>query len=335
MALTTLQYEKIKRVYEERRLQSAYELDMRKAEIYVKIPEYKEINDEIISTCMRYGKTMITNPDSKTDSSNSNSSTSASLAQMHSDLYDLRMKKNKILTDAGYPHDYLEMTYVCSECRDTGYIGNEKCRCFKQMEVEFLYDSSQLHEMLAQNNFSLLSRHYYQGEELEQFENILTTCKNFINNFNSDYRNLYFYGTVGTGKSFLSGCIAKELLDRGSSIVYFSAVQIFQTISAFFYEKDKTYLNKLLDTMYNCDLLIIDDLGTELTNDFVRTQLFSILTERGLRRKSIIISTNLSLEELRSNYSERVFSRICGNFELLKFKGKDIRMQKKLELTDN
>lgn len=326
MTVTPNQFEKIKRIYEERRLQSAYDLDMRKAEIYEKIPEYKEINDQIISTCMRYGRQIIT-PSSSSDSNQ--------LDNMHSDLYDLRMQKNKLLTDAGYPHDYLEMTYVCSTCRDTGYVGNEKCSCFKQMEIEYLYDASHLREILAQNNFSLLSKSYYQGEDLVLFEHALTTCKNFINNFNSDYRNLYFYGTVGTGKSFLSGCVAKELLDRGSSIIYFSAIQLFQTISAFYYDRDKTYLNKLYDNLYNCDLLIIDDLGTEMTNEFVRSQLFSLLTERNLRHKSIVISTNLSLEDLRNNYTDRVFSRICENFELLKLSGKDIRMQRKLELVGN
>lgn len=325
MALNAEQYAKIKRVYEERRLQNEYELDRRKREIYSKIPAFKEMNDRIISTCMNYGKQLV---------SSSDASENSTLDQMHSELYDLRMQKNKLLQDAGYPHDYLEMTYVCSLCRDTGYVGSEKCSCFRQMEIGFLYDSSHLSEILAQNNFSHLSKQYYQGEELDLFEQALTTCKNFINNFNSDYRNLYFYGTVGTGKSFLSGCVAKELLDRGCSIVYFSAIQLFQSISALFYDRDKTLLNQFYDTIYHCDLLIIDDLGTELTNDFVRSQLFSLLTERNLRHKSIVISTNLSLEDLRKNYSDRVFSRICESFELLKLTGKDIRMQRRMEYSD-
>lgn len=324
MALSNIQYEAIKRVYEQRRLDHTFEQKKRKEEIYEKVPGFRELDAKVISVSMEHARALIL--------SKKNSSGENSLKHLRMELLDLKLQKKKLLTNAGYPYDYLDLEYTCSKCLDTGYIDSEKCSCFKQMEVEYLYDASHLKEFLAANNFSTLSKHYYSEESLEDFEHALKTSRNFINNFNSDYRNLLFHGTVGTGKSFLSGCIAKELLDRGCVVLYFSSISLFQSISAFYYEKGKEVLNNLYNSIYNSDLLIVDDLGTELTNDFTRSQLFNILNERNLRHKSTIISTNLSLEEIRSRYSDRVFSRICESFELCRLSGRDIRLQKKLEL---
>jgi DNA replication protein DnaC len=135
---------------------------------------------------------------------------------------------------------------------------------------------------------------------------------------------------VGTGKSFLSCCIARELLDAGKSVKYFSAGALFDKISDLtFRSKEKETRSYFYQELYDCDLLIIDDLGTELVNAFVASELFDCLNERHLREKATIISSNISLEELRDHYSERIFSRITSHFELLKFTGPDIRMYKK------
>ena len=184
--------------------------------------------------------------------------------------------------------------------------------------------------MLKETNFSNLSYEYYEGEDFIRFENAVKTCKDFIDCFNSDYHNLFFYGTVGTGKSFLSGCIAKELIDQGKSVIYFSSTGLFEKLSALSFDYNaKEDKAELYEDLYSCDLLIIDDLGTELTNNFSSSQFFSCLNERILRKKSFIISTNLSLQELRDRYSDRIFSRITSNFKLCKITGPDIRMYKK------
>ena len=148
--------------------------------------------------------------------------------------------------------------------------------------------------------------------------------------FHKDYRNLFFYGTVGTGKSFLSCCIAKELIDQGNLVIYFSASQLFDILSKSTFDRDSTEAaSGISDDICDCDLLIIDDLGTELTNAFVSSQLFSCLNSRHLRKKATIITTNLSLGELRDRYSDRIFSRITSNYDICKLTGSDIRMQKK------
>ena len=144
---------------------------------------------------------------------------------------------------------------------------------------------------------------------------------------------MLFYGTVGTGKSFLSGCIAKELLDRGFSVLYFSAELLTETISAAIKSDDKRAMARLQDSLYETDLLIIDDLGTEMINDFTRTHILNILNERVLRQHPLIISTNLNLNELRDIYSERFASRLYANAYICRLSGKDIRLLIKMEQT--
>lgn len=325
MSLSNVQYDVIKRKYDEIRLYNSHLLQKRKDEILRTIPAYKELEDEVISTSMHYSSILM-------KAKLNNEPDNELIKEYHQKMDNIKDRKSRLLRDNGYEADYLDMKYNCDKCLDTGYVDGEKCSCFIKMQVELLYDYSQMREFLKGNNFSLLSYEYYSGDGLKRFENAVTTCKNFIKNFNSDYHNLMFYGTVGTGKSFLSGCIAKELLDRGCSIVYISSTNLFQTISNHIYSQDKETYIRINESLLGCDLLIIDDLGTEMTNEFVRSHLFELINERNLRHKSMIISTNLSMEELASRYSERVFSRICENFELLHLFGiKDIRIQKKLE----
>ena len=199
-----------------------------------------------------------------------------------------------------------------------------------QQELDILYEQSHIRDMIASENFSNLSYEYYQGDDLTHFRKCVDVCRNFVQNFKQDYHNLFFYGTVGTGKSFLSGCIASELLQTGHSVIYFSASGLFDTLARYAFDsRAKEALSGFYEDLYNCDLLIIDDLGTEMTNTFVASQLFSCLNERHLRKNATIISTNLSLEELRDRYSDRVFSRITSHYDLCKLTGPDIRMCKK------
>jgi DNA replication protein DnaC len=324
MALTNEQFQKISRIYEERRLNNDYQLMQRKEEIYQKIPSYRALDRQIADLSMECSRALIEGA--------SDMDPAARLAALRSRILDLRLEKKKLLEENGYPRDYLEPSFVCSKCRDTGFIEGEKCSCFKQYEISYLYASSNLHEILEKNNFSLLSRHYYTSEEsLEHFDKAVENCRKFIDQFGQDYRNMMFYGTVGTGKSFLSGCIAKELLDRGTSILYFSAVQLFQSLLNASYSTDKSELNRLYDTLFSSDLLIIDDLGSEHVTDYTRSQLFQILNERALRQKPFLLSTNLDLQELREVYYDRIFSRLIDNSYICRLTGPDIRMKKKIE----
>lgn len=209
-------------------------------------------------------------------------------------------------------------------------MGNQKCRCFRAAEINLIYEQSHIKDLLSTENFSMLSYRYYEGDALEKFKKAVQISQNFIKTFRSDYQNIFFYGTVGTGKSFLSCCIAKDLIDCGNLVLYFSASQLFDTLSKGMFDKDsKEALFGISEDIYGCDLLIIDDLGTELTNAFVSSQLFSCLNNRHLRKKATVITTNLSLGELRDRYSDRIFSRITSNYKVCKLAGPDIRVMQK------
>lgn len=287
-------------------------LSARKDEVAKNAPIYFEYKREIVSLCMAKANRSIF----ATDSAESEQT-------YQSELSRLRKASADALAAAGYPTDYLEPIYDCPICNDTGFITGAQCACLKKRISRALYAQSGIEHMLEANNFSTLSYEYYKGDDLIAFQNAVQVCKDMVMNFGTHKDSLLLYGTVGCGKSFLSGCVAKELMDKGASVVYFSASQFFNTL----------HQNTLYNTeeeLYNNDLVIIDDLGAELTNSFVTSSLFSFLNDRILRGKATIISTNLNLAELRDRYGERISSRIIQNFKLLKLSGPDIRILQRL-----
>lgn len=317
MPLTNSQYDAIMRSYEEKQRTARYRLEQNTENVYETIPAYQELDRQSASISIEHGRRLL-------------GGDANALAELKQQLKELSEKKASLLRRYGFPDDYLSPVYECSKCHDTGYIDNKKCNCFRAAEINLIYEQSHIKNLLKTENFSSLSYDYYEGEDLEKFTKAVQICQNFVKSFFLDYRNLFFYGTVGTGKSFLSCCIAKELIDNGSLVIYFSASQLFDKLSRSTFEKDsKEAASGISDEIYDCDLLIIDDLGTELTNSFVSSQLFSCLNNRHLRKKSTIITTNLSLGELRDRYSDRIFSRITSNYDVCKLTGRDIRMQKK------
>lgn len=321
MALTNSQYETIMRGYERRRDANRALLASRQEKIYRGIPGYEELADSVSSLSAATARMVLSGDDN-------------ALSRLHDSLADISRKQKEMLRGAGYPEDYLEPFYDCSDCRDTGYVDDadgrkEKCHCFRQQEVSILYDQSNIREMIAKENFSTLSYDYYQGEDLLHFKAAVSASLDFIQNFKEDYHNLFFYGTVGTGKSFLSGCIANELIKAGHSVIYFSALNLFECLAYYSFDsKEKAKLHSFYEDIYSCDLLVIDDLGTETTNAFINSQLFACLNERQLRRNATVISTNLNLGELQARYSDRIFSRLTSNFTFCKLTGADIRISR-------
>lgn len=317
MALTNAQYDSIIKKYDETRMENSRILSDRKDYVYENVDGFKELDESVISLSIDCARRKLDGD-------------SNALNELHDLLANLRSMKESLLVGAGLPKDYLEPIYTCKDCKDTGYINGEKCHCFVNQITNLLYDQSNIREFLKENNFDNLSTKYYKGEELVLFNNALAHCNSLIDNFHSERKNLLFYGTVGTGKSFLSGCVAQKLIEKGYSCIYYSAIGLFENLAKeTFHSGSKDDLYNLYDYLYNCDCLIIDDLGTETTNTFVASKLFSLINERDLRKKATIISTNLSLQEIRGRYSDRIFSRIVNSFSVLKLAGTDIRIQKK------
>ena len=319
MPLTNKQYDTIMREYDRRQYQDYRLQCTRIDQIYEQIPRIREIDSEISACSLRQAERMIDQEP-------------GAMKSLKDELALLKAEKEGLLLSAGYPADYLKMHYTCPECKDTGYIGRKKCHCFLQQEIRLLYSSSHLDQILAEENFSHLSYDVYDEEQKQIMPEIIHTCHQFVNGFDQEFKNILFYGSVGTGKTFLSNCIAKELLDTAHSVIYFTSFQLFELLSIGA-PADKWNLHQQYEALLDSDLLILDDCGTEVSNTFTVSRLFQLLNERALLRKSTIISTNLSIREFRDVYSERIFSRITSSYTLLKLTGSDIRIRRKINRT--
>lgn len=326
MALPTWQYDELMRTYDQRRQQNQDLHRKRLSEVYEKIPAIKQIDEEITSHSIAIGRRMLFSNDE------------TSLKELRDKNLELSMSKVEYLVENGYTPDYLDPIYTCRDCKDTGYIGDQKCHCLKQAIVKQLYRQSNIYEKLEEENFQTFCYEYYSNQQMypnrpsprQNMVSIVERCMDFISSFKSNPgQNILFQGSVGVGKSFLTNCIAKELLDESFTVIYLTAFQLVEIFENHqFHRKNEGESSYSMDYILNCDLLIIDDLGTEMTNSFVASQLFLCLNERLLRKKSVIISTNLSLSQLKDTYSERVISRIVENYLICNIYGEDIRMKK-------
>ncbi len=326
MSLKNAQYNAVMRQYDLRQQQAIADQTERRNEIYAKLPAFAKIDSQIASFAAARARAAISgHPISK--------------EALHEQLEQFNLEKARLLQSAGYPADYLDPIYHCPDCKDTGFIGTKKCHCFKQAVVDLVYAQSNIKEKLTEENFDVFDLSYYSTQKdsrmdispRENMEQVLNQCMHFIKYFDTEFSNLLFYGNTGVGKTFLSNCIAKELLDSAHTVIYQSALSLVQLLEDFaFHRSEDDYADSedMYSYILDCDLLIIDDLGTELTNAFTTSRLFSCLNERLLRKKSTIISTNLSLDELQDIYSERIFSRLISNYQVTLILGDDIRVQK-------
>ncbi len=330
MALKNTQYDEIMRIYHRRQLDDKRALDARTAQVRQELPVLDEIDAKIASLSVSKARRYLDGDDS-------------ALANLQEEIASLASDRKKTLRKAGYPEDYLDMHYVCPDCKDTGYIDGEKCHCFRQAVIDLLYTQSNIREILNTENFNTFSFEYYSDKiqnpstglgALTTMKRLVSECKNYLAHFDDPdtFENFFFYGDTGVGKTFLSHCIARELIDTAHSVIYFTAFELFDLFSKTTFGRgdDLEELQQMHSYIFDCDLLIIDDLGTELTNSFVASQLFLCINERLLRRRSTIISTNLAMNVFRDTYSERVFSRISSGYKMRKLFGDDIRIRKKL-----
>lgn len=313
------------RVYENKRLVSRDRLDRHYKKVYQELPQLKELDDAISTNSVEQAKKLL-NGDKE------------ALSHLKEQLHSLSEQKKELLHSAGYPDDYLEPEYECPDCKDTGYINNTKCHCFQKAAIELFYTQSNLKGVLEKENFDHFSFDYYSPNYIDRLsgrsartlaETAYRVCMDFVKNFERIPSNLLLFGTTGIGKTFLTHCIAREIMQSVHSVLYLTSSEFFDALldRALNRSDESLYL---YEQIQNSDLLIIDDLGTERNTDFVISQLFICLNDRILNNKSTIISTNLTLEEIKSQYTERIFSRISNHFKILRLAGDDIRIQKKL-----
>lgn len=323
MSIIQAAYKSLLREYDEKQLRARYEARSRKERIEDEIPRLKEIEGELAGVYVKKAGSRI----------------SGSGADFEEEIKRLRDEKDALLKENGYSAADLEIRYECPVCSDTGFTENGPCGCFKARLTDILYDRSNIRQVLEKENFGTFSLEYYSekpiSEKLKKSEREMAkaayeTAKAFISDFDRTDTNLYIYGECGTGKTFLSNCIAKEVIESGRFVIYLSAVRFFDLLSEAAFDKTGS-LKEISDYIYECDLLIIDDLGTEVSSDFKNKILFTCINERLIAGRHTIISGNLTIQKLKEKYSERIFSRIAYRYTMIKLYGSDIRRKKRLE----
>lgn len=327
MPLKNYQYSAIMRMYDDRQAASRALLENRQKEIEQTLPAYSALHKQIIENSMQYARTSLFSADD------------SGVDTLRRQNEELSRKKETLLVAAGYPADYLSPVHICPDCADTGMIGEERCHCFRQAVVDLLYVQSNIANIIKEENFDTFSFEYYNDTVIDpktkltprqNITRIYDTCRAFVRNFDTEFNNLLFYGNSGLGKTFLSHCIAKELLSTAHTVLYLTAYELFDILGKAMYDEDEG-LSASGEHILDCDLLIIDDLGTELATAFTMSRLSLCINERFINRRATIISTNFGVQELADHYGERNFSRIFSSYTPLRFFGEDIRLKKKVE----
>lgn len=331
-------HQMIKNELDKKRRKALDELEDKKAALYMCFPRLDEIEDEIIRAGFRYNKAILMGTVNAENAAE----------ELSRVIGELKRERAQILSANGYPEDYLMPVYECSKCSDTGIIsspGGERdtlCICYKQLLLDYLYNNSNLcisgNDGFVSFNTELYpdivdeKRYGIKTSPRRQILGILESCKKFTANFTDpETRNLLFCGPTGTGKTFMAGCVAMELMKAGHTVLYFSAPALFNTIYEYRYNSgnnedwDPGAYKNILET----ELLIIDDLGTEAPTATRYAELLTILDSRissDVRSpRKTIISTNIDLRSLFEYYDERIVSRITGSFDIYPFAGNDIR----------
>ncbi|WP_036607892.1 ATP-binding protein [Oribacterium sp. P6A1] len=321
MSLTNAQYNQIMRVYDERRMENNRNLENRRKKAYMNLPELKALEDLVRSESL---KTLHLMKEGRKEK----------LTELKASIEKIGERKREILLRNGFPEDYLEPGYTCPDCKDTGFINGKKCHCFIEMQMKYLYQQSNIDKIVEKQNFDYFDINRYDNKvpiladgrtNRDYMAANLAFLKQWIRDFDKKGGSLMFTGSTGTGKTFLINCIAKALMDSFHSVIYLTSTDLFESFSKAM-KKDDEEQQEIQEAILNCDLLVIDDLGTELNNSYTTSKLFYVLNQRMVFHKSVIISTNLSLNMIRDTYTERISSRIISDYCIIPLYGNDQRL---------
>lgn len=293
----------------------------RRAEIHQRIPRVADLDRLMAMNSLNVARVHLKNPeDADTE-----------IRRLKEENLNFRQEKMELMVALGFPMDYMELRYHCRKCNDTGYVGGVKCSCYTRHLAEIVYEESDFHEWMNDHSFDTFDESLFDDKTInpeynrtmrQNIRENAAIARRYIAEFPIHAENLYFYGPSGTGKTFLATCIAKALLEEGHVVVYRTSSQLMTDIKDVKFRDNEELENLLME----CDLLIIDDLGTEMVSDLAKTELFNLINLRLLHKKKMLISSNLKLENIRDKYSERLSSRIMGEFIFVPFFGDDLRL---------
>jgi len=317
-----------KSLYENEKSHRQRELDRRRAEIYDLLPEARQIESRLRQLVINAAQEALAydgDPEAQIDS-------------IARESLDLQIRLSELLVGLGYPYDWLDENPACGKCGDRGYTNMRMCSCLKD-----LYDSEMTAQLssllkLGEETFETFDLGYYSPEPAPDtsisprkwMETIYLTCKNYADKFGKSSPNLLFQGDTGLGKTFLSASIARVVAGRGYSVVYDTAVSAIEVFENQKFRREESEDPDAEARRYlDCDLLILDDLGTEMTTAFTTSALYNLINTRLITGKKTIISTNLKQQELLRKYSPQIVSRLEGEYHTLTFVGSDIRLLKK------
>ena len=293
------------------------ELIRRTENVYKKAPIIREIDNQIRASMLDAIGVML----------QKSGDVELSVSKIGDNNIKLQEDRRRELKAAGFPEDYLDMDFMCKKCEDTGFVGSVPCTCL--MEFYNAEQAKELSNMLSigKETFENFRLDYYTGHALAHMSVIYETCRIYADTFGKSSKNMFFTGAPGLGKTYLSSCIAKVVFEKGHSVVYSTAGQVFSTFEKAHFDRDEE-AKEQRERLLGCELLILDDLGTEMTTAFTVSALYEIVNTRLTTGKKTIISTNLTVSEIAARYSPQISSRIGGEYQTMQFHGEDIRMLK-------
>jgi DNA replication protein DnaC len=318
-------YKRIRAEYETKTFRAQEEAEARRAELYAAIPELKALDERLASFGLRIMEAALHSKD-----------TQAEIAALRAENERITNARAELLRKNGYPADYTEPKYECNACRDTGYVGIRMCTCMRRRITEAGMASSGLSGLMHKQSFENFSLDYYRGDA----KAFATMQRNFerIKRYAEDFsvtpdakasESLLFLGGTGLGKTHLSTAVAARLIERGFDVYYNSAVGMISDFEFRRFGNGVAQSDGDNTARYTeCDLLIIDDLGTEVVNQFTLSCLYHVLNTRLNLGKPTLISTNLTSADLQKLYSDRITSRLIGEYTVIPFYGTDVRRQK-------
>ena len=314
-------YRRIRDEYSRKYLAVQEAATKRREEIHAILPGVREIDAQLSNVGLKIMQAAMQGGDYP-----------AALARIEAEAKELERQRAEILVKNGFPADYTEPEYECEACGDTGYVDYKMCACMRKKLILAGYESSGIGTLMQSQSFENFSLDYYKSDRMTYLlmQNNLQRAHEYARSFHpAKSENLAMFGGTGLGKTHLSTAIARVVIEGGWDVVYVSCVDMFADYEAQrFGNSTGTPTGADLSRYTDCDLLIIDDLGTELSNQFTTSCLYGLLNTRLNRHLPVILSTNLETDEFRKRYWDRITSRVLGNFTIMPFKGSDIRRQK-------